>query len=389
MKRSMLSVGKRMSKTVHFSGMEVKQETVNGVPVGIIEGYASTWDIDRGDDIIQLGAFSRSLAEMKACGRPIRMLFGHDYENIIGAFPCMECYEDDRGLFVKGEINLTQGQLGEWVYSLAKQGVLSDMSIGFSIPSMDAIEFRDMGDKVIRVIKELDLWEISIVGEPMNAAAKITAVKAAAPFKDLPLAARDMEWDSDNALARIRNLTGSMEEPSATYRNAFLWFDNSATENYGSYKLPIADVVNGEMTAVPRAIFAAAAALQGARGGVNIPESDRDGVIQSIERYYAKMDIPSPFQKDYGIDTTFAESCQTIKDVEELLKYSGFSSQARKVLISLIKNSTVRDGTGDEEGDTDDGEAKARAEAVAVMAKSLKDFNDKFAATTLLNQFTK
>lgn len=163
-------------KTLTFKATEVKTDNVNGVPVGVIEGYASTWDLDRGNDIIMQGAFTNTLAELAANGRTIRMLAGHSYGELIGGFPVMSCKQDDKGLWVRGEINLDV-QKGAECYALAKQGVMCDMSIGFSIPSADAYEFKDIGGEVVRCIKDLQLWEISLVPEPMNPHAQITSVK--------------------------------------------------------------------------------------------------------------------------------------------------------------------------------------------------------------------
>jgi len=164
-------------KALPFEITSVKSEVVNGVEVGIIEGYASTWDKDRGDDIILKGAFTDSIKEHKEKERPIRMLYQHSSMNLIGGFPIDSLREDEKGLFVRGEINLTKGQQGEFAYSLAKQGVLTDMSIGFSIMSREDVDFKDDGEDVIRVIKKLALREISLVGEPMNERANITQVK--------------------------------------------------------------------------------------------------------------------------------------------------------------------------------------------------------------------
>lgn len=370
-RKTMIQVGKRLEKRIPINNLEVKTEERNGVSVGIIEGYASTFDLDRGDDIILPGAFAQTLENLKREGRVIRMLFGHDYDSIIGGFPSVSAFEDDKGLFVRGEINITPGHLGEWVYGLAKMGVLSDFSIGFSIDSMDDIEFKEDNDRIIRVIKKVNLWEISVVPEPMNARANITSVKQVVPFQDLPLAERDREWDSSDAVQRVRSFTGSTEAPSNTYRNAFLWYDEDSPEEFGSYKLPIADVIDGELRAVPRAIFAAAAAMLGARGGVDLPATDRDGVVSNIERYYDKIGLPSPFNDERSIDITITETCQNIKDVEELLKFAGFTASSRKMLISVIKASSEgRDdlNESDENGSADD-EMKALFEKLDNFTK--------------------
>ena len=78
------------------------------------------------------------------------------------------------------------------------------------------------------------------------------------------------------------------------YAKAFLWVDPENREQVGGYKLGFADVVDGELVAVPRGLMTAAAVLAGARGGVDIPEADREGVVRVLSRYYEKMDREVP-----------------------------------------------------------------------------------------------
>jgi len=113
--------------------------------------------------------------------------------------------------------------------------------------------------------------------------------KAATDFQDLPLAARDREWDGAAAVGRWREFTGSEDEPSDDYWQNFMWWDAKSGENFGAYKLPYGDIIDGDHVAVPRAIFAIAAALEGARGGVDIPGEDADAVRGHVTQYYAKM----------------------------------------------------------------------------------------------------
>ena len=84
-------------------------------------------------------------------------------------------------------------------------------------------------------------------------------------FQDLPLADRDREWDGDAAEKRVRRHTGAEDEPTSDYRDAHLWYDGDAPDNFTSYKMLVADVVDGRLKVVPRAVMAAAGALQGAR----------------------------------------------------------------------------------------------------------------------------
>ncbi len=117
-------------------------------------------------------------------------------------------------------------------------------------------------------------------------------------FQDLPLADRDREWDGDAAESRVRRWAGAEDGPNAKYRDAHVWYDGDKKENFGSYKLLIADVVGGRLRAVPRGVMAAAAVMQGSRGGVDLPAKDIDRVKSHLAMYYAKMDETAPWDRD-------------------------------------------------------------------------------------------
>ena len=116
-------------------------------------------------------------------------------------------------------------------------------------------------------------------------------------FQALPLADRDREWDGPAAEKRVRAWADAEDEPNAAYRDAHLWYDGDKPDNFTSYKLPIADVVGGKLKAVPRGIFAAAAVLDGARGGADLPKDEISRVKAHLAKYYAKMDETPPWDE--------------------------------------------------------------------------------------------
>lgn len=326
-----------MHKSFPYELKKAEEKTINGVPVGVIEGFASTYgNLDRGGDIVMPGAFSESLNRHKVSERSLRMYWQHDHNEFIGQYPIDSVKDMPEGLFVSGQINLDTRR-GKEAYSLAKMGALQDFSIGYSI---DDFEIENGN----RLLKKLELWEVSPVSEPMNDQAQVTSVKSATGFSDLSLASFDREWDSDAAIDRVREFTNSEDAPSSKYKDAFFWYDSANPEDFGSYKLPFADVINGRLTAVPRGIFSAAAAINGARGGVEIPDGEREAVIEHINRYYTKMDRESPLKlfvangREFKyIDASTVREMLTVRDIEELLISSGsFSKKAAATLISKI-----------------------------------------------------
>jgi hypothetical protein len=135
-----------------------------------------------------------------------------------------------------------------------------------------------------------------------------------------------------------------------------LWYDSDKPELFGSYKLPIATISDGRLVAVPRAIFAAAAAVRGARGGVDVPTSDLSGIRRHINRYYSKMGLESPFAGSKDVFRVDDLSILNERIFEEILK-SGvkFGNKISKVVVSVIKAAKLRDEkSGDRDGDMTD-----------------------------------
>ena len=110
-------------------------------------------------------------------------------------------------------------------------------------------------------------------------------------FQDYPLADRDREWDGADAEKRIRRWAGAEGEPNEKY-------DSDNKDNFTGYKLLIADVIDGQVKAVPRGIMAAGNIMQGARGGANLPRNDIDRVKSHLAKYYAKMSEAAPWDRD-------------------------------------------------------------------------------------------
>ena len=114
-------------------------------------------------------------------------------------------------------------------------------------------------------------------------------------FQDLPLADRDRQWDGDAAEKRVRTWADAQDEPNPKYRDAHVWYDHEKKDNFTAYKLLIADVVGGKLVAVPRGVMAAAAVMQGSRGGVDLPGKDVDRVKSHLAKYYSKLGDTPPW----------------------------------------------------------------------------------------------
>ena len=138
---------------------------------GIFTGYGSIFgNEDQGNDIMQKGAFTKSLVNRPVS--KVKMLYQHKTDEPIGVFT--EIYEDNKGLFVKGQLAMGT-QKGREAYELLKMGALDGMSIGFRAdPEKQGYNENKRG---VRTLKEVDLMEISLVTFPMNESALIETVK--------------------------------------------------------------------------------------------------------------------------------------------------------------------------------------------------------------------
>ena len=107
---------------------------------------------------------------------------------------------------------------------------------------------------------------------------------AVTSFKDFDLTDADREWDGDAADKRVRKWADAEDEPNEKYRDAHVWYDADNKDNFTAYKLLICDVVKDKLVAVPRAVMAAGGVMQGARGGVDIPDADVERVKSHLTR---------------------------------------------------------------------------------------------------------
>ena len=141
---------------------------------GQFEGYASTFgNVDQGGDLIEPGAFRESVAKARAEGWGIPMLWQHDQREPIGVW--RDIFEDDRGLFVRGQLILDGDPVAQRAYGKLKHGALGGLSIGYTIPKGGAAP--DPYKAGVLRLKKIELREISLVTMPMNTEAKVTAVK--------------------------------------------------------------------------------------------------------------------------------------------------------------------------------------------------------------------
>ena len=139
---------------------------------GVFTGYGSIFgNKDLGNDIVLEGAFARSIGRKGA--KSVKFLYQHKQDEPIGVFD--ELKEDDKGLRVKGRLAMGT-QRGREVYELMKMGAIDGLSIGYRV---DEKGYDYDKRRRRRMLKSVDLMEISAVTFPMNPRARVDAVKGA------------------------------------------------------------------------------------------------------------------------------------------------------------------------------------------------------------------
>lgn len=140
--------------------MAVKAVNEDGTFEGLLSPYGN---VDDGGDLVEAGAFTKTLQEN---GNKIPALWQHKTDCPIG-----ELVLEDRadGLWCKGQLLLEIPEAKK-AYLLMKAKVVKGLSIGYDTIKAQVVDG-------VRHLKEVRLWEGSVVTFPMNMLAQVTGVK--------------------------------------------------------------------------------------------------------------------------------------------------------------------------------------------------------------------
>ena len=150
--------------------METKQTPIEAVELKWndeewkVEGYASVFDsVDKVGDTVLRGAFVKSLNERMPSMR---------FEHLRWATPGMwtKAEEDERGLKVTGQLTRDHSLAKDLRASL-RHGTVRGLSIGFVLKDSEQ-------DGPTRILKEVDLHEVSFTANPAEPQAIVTAWKS-------------------------------------------------------------------------------------------------------------------------------------------------------------------------------------------------------------------
>lgn len=171
------------TKTFAFDGLKSISET------GTFEGLLSPYgNVDGGGDVVEPGAYTKTL---KDNGAKVPMLWQHQTDMPIGDMTL-----DDRtdGLWCKGRL-LLELPGAQTAYACIKAGIVRGLSIGFQT-------MRDQIENGVRHLKEIRLYEGSIVTFPQNELAVVTSVKQADSNKAILAALADFKAEIGGSLEK-------------------------------------------------------------------------------------------------------------------------------------------------------------------------------------------
>lgn len=301
----------------------VEQKEINETERSVV-AWGSKPVIDRDGELIKGDAW-----DLKAFKKNPVLMLSHDYRQPpIGRV--LWCKTDSEGLRFKAQFAETS--TGDEIYQLYKDGIMRAFSVGF-VPK----EWEDFSEderkgkkpKPRRIYDKVELLEISCVSIPSCPAALVAAYdEGKIKTKDLKEVIEEVagnkiekvlptndryEWDGSAAAKRMRVHAGGPDKEKinwATYAKGFAWHDKANKEDFGSYKLPFADIVNDKLTAIWGGVARAMGALMGARNRPDVPDGDRKTIYSLLAGYYKKFDKPVPdFKSIEKIEEEFEQEC--------------------------------------------------------------------------------
>lgn len=300
------------TKTVTGKSIELKQEEEGQFSAV----FATLNVIDKDGDVIVPGAIRD--------GQKVR-ISAYNHSSWGHALPVGKGVVTEQGeeLVVDGQFFLDTSAGSETYKTVKNLEDLTEYSFGFDITDSEP---GDMDGNRVQYLKGLNIYEVSpvLLGAGINTRTvdiKQSENKAAIPEHDADTT--DAEWDSGEQVDRLTN-GGNY----SVYRRMFAWVDaEGERENKTSYKFPHhmvdSDGMPGE--ANTRACIAAIAALNGARGGANIPADDKQGVYDHVAKHLrdAGEDVPELASADAGEEKgeRFADHADRVRgDVEKLVE---------------------------------------------------------------------
>jgi HK97 family phage prohead protease len=241
------------------------------------------------------------------------------------------------------------------IFRKVKEGFVNTVSVGFMPTESEPIEKEQAGPFSPQRYLKQELLELSFVPVPANPEA-LAAIKSMGiepielkdlypvetrgviPFKDLGIAPIGESWDGPGEKAKA---------DVSTLKKISAWFDSENADNKGAYKLP--HHKSDGQKAVFRGVAAAMGALLGARGGVDIPDSDKRGVYNHLAKHYKQFDKEAPdfkmiedqvlklVEEEITALSVEREEKHQVRLIKKVIKQRKIATPIEKYIIEALK----------------------------------------------------
>lgn len=204
----------RKTKDVALKSAEMSEDG------GSITAYASTFDRepDSYGDVIAKGAFAGTLARHEESGEPILFLWGHDVSDPYSNLGTVEsAEEDERGLKVTCKFD-ADSQRAQYVRKMVNEGRVTKLSFAYDVIDQKEVELE--GGVKANELRELELYEVSLVAIPANRHAEVIESKAGRrnSSKD-EKALRDVRASLSEAIGKLDAIIGDSGDEGAREDN--------------------------------------------------------------------------------------------------------------------------------------------------------------------------
>lgn len=154
-----------------FKSFEMKADEVGG-----ISGFFSTYDKtpDSYGDIIEPGAFTKTLEKREASGHPFPLCFNHDFSAVIGAVDSVK--DTEKGPYI--EAHFLDTQQAQDVRKMLQSGAIYQFSFAYDVLGSRQPDEEEKKAGISNVLTEVEVYEVSVVTVPANQNAVATEVKA-------------------------------------------------------------------------------------------------------------------------------------------------------------------------------------------------------------------
>ena len=260
-------------------------------PQGIFEAIVAVFNnIDRMGDKIIPGAFKKSLAAWEKSGKPIPVIFSHDWGNLdahIGQV--IEAKETEEGLYVKGQLDMEEG-FAQRVWKKMKQGTLSQFSFAYDIVEAAVVT---IDGKMVNELRELALLEVGPCLVGMNPETELLGVKAAFASHDSETS--EGAWDGPANEKNVR-----VDEADSYYKQIYAWKDpDGEAGKKGTYSFIHHEVdAEGEPgSANMKACASAIGIMNGGRGvdvAATVWAKDRAGIHKHLAAHMMDAEMEAP-----------------------------------------------------------------------------------------------